>query len=305
MVAGIATSGGMLIAGDACFAWQQDSEMCDSREYLVSAAWITSGILTIIQVFRAKILGTGFYLGTGLISVMGTSFTFLPIAREMVIRAITDAQAEGKCDCTPGTADDGSATCGYPFDCKGYGMEGYGRFLGTAMVAAFLEVVIALMPSKMRQKMFPPVVTGVAVMLIGASLIAAGIKYVGGGVFCAENDLAKSAALPFGPQLCNENGNVMLPFGSPEYVGLAFSADAASSIVSIASRGEASASRHRANLSRRRHLHERLPPVLWEPLPQVDVPLLGPDVRLLRGRHQHVRGQGLGLGQVRAHLLHR
>ena len=53
MVAGIATSGGMLIAGDACFAWQQDSEMCDSREYLVSAAWITSGILTIIQVFRA------------------------------------------------------------------------------------------------------------------------------------------------------------------------------------------------------------------------------------------------------------
>ena len=163
MVAGIATSGGMLIAGDACFDWQKDSEMCESREYLVSAAWITSGILTIIQVFRAKILGTGFYLGTGLISVMGTSFTFLPIAREMVIRAITDAQAEGKCDCTPGTdSETGAATCGYPFDCKGYGKEGYGKFLGTAMVAAFLEVVIALMPSKMRQKMFPPVVTGEA-----------------------------------------------------------------------------------------------------------------------------------------------
>ena len=153
----------MLIAGDACFAWQKDSEMCESREYLVSAAWITSGILTIIQVFRAKIIGTGYYLGTGLISVMGTSFTFLPIAREMVIRAITDAQAEGKCDCTPGTdAETGAATCGYPFDCKGYGKEGYGKFLGTAMVAAFLEVVIALMPSKMRQKMFPPVVTGEA-----------------------------------------------------------------------------------------------------------------------------------------------
>jgi NCS2 family nucleobase:cation symporter-2 len=151
----------MLIAGDACFLWQQDSEMCDSREYLVSAAWITSGILTIIQVFRAKIIGTGYYLGTGLISVMGTSFTFLPIAREMVIRAITDAQAEGKCDCTPGTdAETGAATCGYPFDCKGYGKEGYGKFLGTAMVAAFLEVVIALMPAKLRQKLFPPVVTG-------------------------------------------------------------------------------------------------------------------------------------------------
>ena len=196
--------------------------MCESREYMVSAAWITSGILTIIQVFRAKILGTGFYLGTGLISVMGTSFTFLPIAREMVIRSITDARAEGKCKCTPGTADDGSATCGFPFDCKGYGKEGYGKFLGTAMVAAFLEVVIALIPAKLREKMFPPVVTGTAVMLIGASLITAGIKYVGGGVFCAENDLGRSAAFG-GPQLCNENGNVILPFGSPEYVGLAFS----------------------------------------------------------------------------------
>ena len=28
MVAGIATSGGRLIAGDACFAWQKDSDMC-------------------------------------------------------------------------------------------------------------------------------------------------------------------------------------------------------------------------------------------------------------------------------------
>ena len=55
------------------------------------------------------------------------------------------------------------------------------------MVAAFLEVVIALMPAKLRQKLFPPVVIGTAVMLIGASLITAGIKYVGGGVFCAEN----------------------------------------------------------------------------------------------------------------------
>ena len=45
--------------------------------------------------------------------------------------------------------------------------------------------------------------TGVSVMLIGASLITAGIKYVGGGVFCAENDLGRSAAFG-GPQLCNE-----------------------------------------------------------------------------------------------------
>ena len=94
MVAGIATSGGMLIAGDTCFPWQYDSAMCEAQNYLVSAAWITSGILTIIQVFRAKILGTPYYLGTGLLSVMGTSFTFLPIAREMVVRSIADARSD-------------------------------------------------------------------------------------------------------------------------------------------------------------------------------------------------------------------
>ncbi|KAH8087577.1 xanthine transmembrane transporter [Aureococcus anophagefferens] len=207
MVAGIATSGGLLIAGDACFPWQKDSAMCDAREYMISAAWITSGILTIIQVFRAKILGTPFYLGTGLISVMGTSFTFLPIAREMVIREIRDASASGKCD---------------GGDCRGFGKEGYGKFLGTCMVASLFEIAISMMPSKVRKRLFPPVVTGAAVMLIGVSLISSGIKYVGGGVFCGENDFSRAAA--FGdPQYCNENGNVILPFGSAEYVGLAAS----------------------------------------------------------------------------------
>ncbi|KAJ8598833.1 hypothetical protein CTAYLR_008546 [Chrysophaeum taylorii] len=216
MVAGIATSGGLLIAGDACFAWQYDSEMCDAREYLISAAWITSGLLTIVQVFRARILGTRYYLGTGLVSVMGTSFTFLPIARDMVVSEINDARNEGKC------SSDG--------DCNGFGKQGYGKFLGTAMVASIFEMCIAMLPTKVRQKLFPTVVTGAAVMLIGGSLISSGIKYVGGGVFCAENDLSRSAS--FGsPQFCNENGNVALPFGSPEYIGLAFSVIAMSTFL--------------------------------------------------------------------------
>mmetsp|Transcript_20087 Transcript_20087/g.80139 ORF Transcript_20087/g.80139 Transcript_20087/m.80139 type:complete len:705 (+) Transcript_20087:131-2245(+) len=216
MVAGIATSGGLLIAGDACFPWQFDSEMCDAKEYLVSAAWITSGLLTIVQVFRAKLGNSGYYLGTGLVSVMGTSFTFLPIARDMVISEINDARNEGKC------SSDG--------DCNGFGKKGYGKFLGTAMAAAFLEIIISFLPIKLRQKMFPTVVTGAAVMLIGGSLISSGIKYVGGGVFCAENDLSRSAS--FGsPQLCNENGNVVLPFGAPEYIGLGFSVIAMSVLI--------------------------------------------------------------------------
>eukprot|EP00746_Dinoflagellata_sp_MGD_P153325 gnl/MRDRNA2_/MRDRNA2_84190_c0_seq1.p1 gnl/MRDRNA2_/MRDRNA2_84190_c0~~gnl/MRDRNA2_/MRDRNA2_84190_c0_seq1.p1 ORF type:complete len:693 (+),score=143.43 gnl/MRDRNA2_/MRDRNA2_84190_c0_seq1:234-2081(+) len=208
MVAGIATSGGLLIAGDACFAWQSDPAMCKSKPYLVSAAWITSGILTIIQVFRAKILNTKYYLGTGLISVMGTSFTFLPIARDMVVSSIMDAKVAGECD---------------GMDCPEAGMKGYGKFLGTCMVAALFEIIIAMLPPRLIKKIFPPVVTGTAVMLIGGGLIGAGIKYMGGGVFCADNNESKQAAFGFGPQLCNENGDVVLGFGSPEYVGLAFS----------------------------------------------------------------------------------
>ena len=58
-------------------------DRCALQPFMVSTSWLASGILTLIQVFRCKIRGTPFYLGTGLISVMGTSFTFLPIAREM------------------------------------------------------------------------------------------------------------------------------------------------------------------------------------------------------------------------------
>ena len=51
------------------------------------AALMTSGILTVIQVIRIKFC-CGYTLGTGLISVMGTSFTFLPLAREIVTSEI-------------------------------------------------------------------------------------------------------------------------------------------------------------------------------------------------------------------------
>jgi len=241
MLAGIATSGGLLITNDTCFAWQKDSIMCSLKSWMVSTAWITSGMLTIIQVFRAKIRGTPYYLGSGLISVMGTSFTFLPIARTMVLEAIAECKDDPDCP-------------SYGGDAKGAGLNGYGKFLGTCLVACLIEVIISFVPPKVLKKLFPPVVTGAAVMLIGGGLIAAGFKYLGGGVFCAENMESRSAAGHWpdygsgfakapswvvggnkflrdtsttwgtiGPQLCNENGMFQSGFGSPEYVGLGFS----------------------------------------------------------------------------------
>ena len=86
------------------------------------------------------------YLGTGLISVMGPSFAFLPIARELV----------------KGGMDDGLSA-----------EVAYGKFLGTCLVAALLEIGIALFPPRIIGKIFPPIVCGTAVTLIGAALTGA------------------------------------------------------------------------------------------------------------------------------------
>ena len=221
MLVGIATSGGRLIANDTCFPWQKDSEMCENMPWMISVAWITSGILTAVQVFRVKIKGTRYFLGTGLISVMGTSFTFLPIARTMTLEGVADAKANEACEVGSDNLPIFTGDCCYQGDCRGAAANGYGKFLGTCLVACLLEILISLMPTKWIKKLFPPVVTGAVIMLIGGGLIGAGIKYAGGGVFCAENTESKFPAFN-GPHICDENGEVQLAFGSPEYVGLAF-----------------------------------------------------------------------------------
>lgn len=232
-----------LIANDACFPWQRSDELCDAKEYMISASLITSGLLTIIQVVRCKLF-KGYYLGTGLISVMGTSFTFMPVFRDAVIQQIND--------------NDGN---------DDIGLEAYGKVLGTVLVACFMEIGLSFVPPKVLRRMFPPLVTGTCVTLIGVALTSTGIKYWGGGVFCAENDLSSApgvfefnaastykttitnedastktmfpflmsdvSPLPFNPgvgppgrtpwTLCDGNGEVMLGYGAPEYVGLGFS----------------------------------------------------------------------------------
>lgn len=55
------------------------------EQYAISAALITSGICTWINVskiripYAEKVFGRVLYLGAGVLSVMGTSFTFLPV----------------------------------------------------------------------------------------------------------------------------------------------------------------------------------------------------------------------------------
>jgi uric acid-xanthine permease len=89
-----------------------------------------------------------YYIGTGLISVVGVSFTIIPVAQG----AFTQMYANGYCP----MAEDGTR-----LPCP----DAYGALLGTAAVSALVEIVIAFMPPRVILKIFPPLVTGPTVMV--------------------------------------------------------------------------------------------------------------------------------------------
>ncbi|RUO95401.1 hypothetical protein BC936DRAFT_144140 [Jimgerdemannia flammicorona] len=80
MLSGIVTP--PLILGGAGTGHLNLSE--DYRNYMISAALIICGFGSALQITRFKLWNTGYYLGTGLISVVGTSFTIIPLAESVV-----------------------------------------------------------------------------------------------------------------------------------------------------------------------------------------------------------------------------
>jgi uric acid-xanthine permease len=104
---------------------------------------------------------------------------------------------------------------GSPLPCP----EAYGALLGTAACCALLEIAISFLPSKVLQKIFPPIVTGPTVMLIGIALVASGFDdWVGGSGPC-------SAANPtdFFKKCPDITAPHALPWGSAQFIGLGFS----------------------------------------------------------------------------------
>ena len=178
---------------------------------------LISGISTIINVMRVpipltkKLFGKQLYIGSGLLSVMGTSFTFLPVG----------AHLELILTC----CDSANFTVIWLLGCLSKifeiairemmadGIEGtvaYGMMLGTCMVGSLIEIVISVLPGRYIRAIFPPVVCAVTVTLIGLALTGTGksasrilihsteefsaqtlqclylgMKYWGGGVVCA------------------------------------------------------------------------------------------------------------------------
>ncbi|KAF2403395.1 Xanthine/uracil permease [Trichodelitschia bisporula] len=171
------------------------------QQYLVSTSLIVCGILSSIQITRFHIYKTPYYIGTGLISVVGTSFATIPVATG----AFAQMYASGMCPM------DGDTKLPCP--------KGYGAILGTQCCAALLEILMSFTPPKTLKKIFPPLVTGPTVMLIGLNLIKSGFSNWAGGT---NNCSTRPTDGLF--RLCPTiHAPHALPWGSAEFIGLGFS----------------------------------------------------------------------------------
>jgi uric acid-xanthine permease len=156
MVGGLVTPPLVIFKFSVCFT------CLDLQQYAIAAALIASGICTVMNIlklpipFTEPIFGRQLYLGSGVLSVMGTSFTFLPIYEIAIAQMVQTEGIEGR--------------------------EAYGKMLGTAMVCGLLELFFSVIPIRIVKRIFPPLVTSITVILIGVALVGTGMKYWGGGV---------------------------------------------------------------------------------------------------------------------------
>jgi NCS2 family nucleobase:cation symporter-2 len=200
--------GGLITPPLVIFKFSVNFTDVATQQYVVSAALICSGISSWINLsktpipFTKKLFKRQLYVGSGVLSVMGTSFTFLPIFET----SISQMREQGI---------DGYAA--------------YGAMLGTVMVCCLLETFLSLMPVRWIQKVFPPLVSSITVILIGIALTGSGMKYWGGGVVCADmiwkqhSQLDGVEGVPPNPGPICQNGDVFLGYGSTAFIGLGFS----------------------------------------------------------------------------------
>lgn len=133
--------------------------------------------------------------------MVGVSFSIISVATG----AFEQMYRSGFCP----TADDGTK-----LPCP----DGYGAIIGTAAVCSLVEILLSFLPPKVMLRIFPPIVTGPTVMLIGISLIESGFQgWAGGSGTCRDG-------LTDGFKLCpSDTAPHALPWGSPEFLGLGLS----------------------------------------------------------------------------------
>ncbi|KAH6640057.1 putative purine permease [Truncatella angustata] len=169
-----------------------------TTQYLVSAAFITTGIATALQVTRVHITKTPFYIGTGLLSVVGPTFDILPIA----FKYTAMRYANGTCP----TAEDGTQ-----LPCP----EAWGAILGSILCTVWVQILMSFVPSKILNKMFPKVVTGSLLLLVGVYLVGNGMNNWGGSSNC-HGGVGYYTLCP------DISAPRPLPWGDPKLIGLGF-----------------------------------------------------------------------------------
>jgi hypothetical protein len=208
-------------------------------------AQIVAGLMTIVQSSGIKHPRLPFQWGAGTLSVMGISFTTMPIAQAVVpqlkrvyatahscglkvrgthgsmecaatfaciapVSALADAlhgapapqydyfafgSSAGGSPCNvinnPDAAVGVGAFGGFGPPCIPYCVNeafdyAWGKLLGTLAFCALIPMFISFMPARRINNLFPPVVIGPVIMLIGISLVGVGFGDWGGGTFCAQ-----------------------------------------------------------------------------------------------------------------------
>lgn len=151
----------LAVAGGAFYLGTEQSQ------YLVSAAFITTGIGTALQVMRIHITKTPFYVGTGLLSVVGPTFDIIAVAF-----SYSDMRyANGTC---PTAADGSKMAC----------PEAWGAMLGTMLCTVWVQILLSFAPPKILNRVFPKLVTGSLLLLVGVYLISNGMNSWGGSSNC-------------------------------------------------------------------------------------------------------------------------
>ncbi|KAI1609306.1 putative purine permease [Exophiala viscosa] len=167
--------------------------------YLVSAAFITTGIATALQVTRVHLKGTPFFIGTGLLSVVGPTFDILPIAFSYTSMRYSN----GTC---PTAADGTQLPC----------PDAWGAILGTMLCTVLVQLLMSMVPPRLLNKIFPKIVTGALLLLVGVYLIGNGMQNLGGSSNC-NGGTGYYALCP------NIDAPKPLPWAHPKLIGLGFS----------------------------------------------------------------------------------
>ncbi|KAK4942610.1 hypothetical protein LTR10_017739 [Elasticomyces elasticus] len=167
--------------------------------YLVSAAFITTGIATALQVTRVHLRGTPFFIGTGLLSVVGPTFDILPIAFSYTSMRYKN----GTC---PTSADGTQLPC----------PDAWGAILGTMLCTVLIQLLMSMVPPRLLNKIFPKIVTGALLLLVGVYLIGNGMQNLGGSSNC-------NGGTGFYALCPNIDAPKPLPWAHPKLIGLGFS----------------------------------------------------------------------------------